>query len=68
MAKIDQKQSDKLYTEEQLQQIKEYEKIHARLRVLKSQMAEIQDETEDLIETLDKMRLKENKENTNGEK
>jgi|SaaInl5LU_22_DNA_1037371.scaffolds.fasta_scaffold175724_2 predicted nuclease with TOPRIM domain len=68
MAKIDPKQSDKLYTEEQLQQIKEYAKIHARLRVLKSQMAEIQDETEDLIETLDKMRLKENKENTNGEK
>ena len=57
---------NKTYTEEQVQQIREYQMIHSRLRVLKAQMAEIQDETNDLIETLDKMRLKENKENNNG--
>lgn len=57
---------NKTYTEEQVQQIKEYQTIHNRLRVLKAQMSEIQEETNDLIETLDKMRLKENKENNNG--
>jgi hypothetical protein len=57
---------NKTYTEEQVQQIREYQMIHNRLRVLKAQMSEIQEETNDLIETLDKMRLKENKENNNG--
>ena len=37
-----------------------------RLKILKAQMAEIQDETHDLIETLDKMRIKDNKNKNNG--
>ena len=37
-----------------------------RLRLLKSQMSDIQDETHDLIDELDKMRLKENKNKDNG--
>jgi len=66
MEDIDPKKEVKTYTEEQLQTIKEYQQIHARLRVLKSQMADIHDETNDLIETLDKMRLKEKNKNIDG--
>jgi len=66
MEDIEPKKEVKTYTEEQLQTIKDYQQIHARLRVLKSQMADIQDETNDLIETLDKMRLKEKNKNIDG--
>jgi|TARA_B110000503_G_scaffold42232_1_gene69245 hypothetical protein len=53
-------------SKEQLIKVQEYQKIHMRLRLLKSQMADIQDETHELIETLDKMRVKENKNKDNG--
>lgn len=53
--------------EHQKQRLQEYQNIFGRLRVLKAQMAEIQDETHDLIETLEKMRIKDNKNNDNGE-
>ena len=46
--------------------VKEYQKLHMRLKVLKSQMSDIQDETHDLIDTLEKMRAKENKDKNNG--
>jgi len=46
--------------------VKEYQKLHMRLKVLKSQMSDIQDETHDLIDTLEKMRAKENKDKDNG--
>jgi len=68
MATIDPNKQDKTYTEHELNMIQEYQQIHARLRILKAQMADIHDETNDLIETLDQMRLKENKQNTNGKK
>ena len=50
----------------QKERVIEYQKIFGRLRVLKAQMSEIQDETTDLIETLEKMRIKDNKNNDNG--
>jgi septation ring formation regulator EzrA len=53
-------------SKEQLDKVQEYQKIHMRLRLLKSQMADIQEETHDLIEELDKMREKENKNKDNG--
>lgn len=68
MATIDPNKQAKTYTEQELNTIQEYQQIHARLRILKAQMADIHDETNDLIETLDQMRLKENKQNTNGKK
>lgn len=46
---------------EELKKVQEYQNIHNRLRILRSQMDEIKEETHDLIETLDKMRTKENK-------
>lgn len=46
---------------EELSQVKDYQKIHSRIRVLKAQMDEIKEETHDLIETLEKMRLKDKK-------
>lgn len=51
-------------TPEQRDQVREYQKIHNRLRVLKMQMTEIQEETHDLLEILEKLRLKEK---NNGE-
>lgn len=51
-------------TPNQRDQVREYQKIHNRLRVLKMQMTEIQEETHDLLEILEKLRLKEN---NNGE-
>ena len=51
---------------EQLIKVQKYQEIHMRLRLLKSQMADIQDETHDLIDELDKMRVKENKNKDNG--
>jgi hypothetical protein len=45
-------------TQEQREKIKEYQMIHTRLRILKSQMAEIQEETHELIENLEKLRQK----------
>ena len=47
---------------EEREKIKEYQKIHTRLRILKSQMSEIQEETHELIETLEKLRLKDKNE------
>jgi ABC-type phosphate transport system auxiliary subunit len=46
---------------EELSQVKDYQRIHSRIRVLKAQMDEIKEETHDLIETLEKMRLKDKK-------
>tara|TARA_R110000803_G_scaffold210253_1_gene281588 strand:+ start:986 stop:1183 length:198 start_codon:yes stop_codon:yes gene_type:complete len=51
---------------EQLIKVQKYQEIHMRLRLLKSQMSDIQDETHDLIDELDKMRVKENKNKDNG--
>ena len=51
---------------EQLIKVQKYQEIHMRLRLLKSQMGDIQDETHDLIDELDKMRVKENKNKDNG--
>ena len=45
------------YTEEQQARIKEYKQIHMRLRLLKMQMEDIKDETHDLLETLNNMRV-----------
>lgn len=53
-------------TADQREKVKEYQMIHNRLRILKSQMAEIQEETHELIETLQKLRLKDNKNTNNG--
>lgn len=53
-------------TNVQKERVEEYQKIFGRLRILKAQMSEIQDETTDLIETLEKMRIKDNKNNDNG--
>lgn len=66
MATIDINNKGRMYTEEQLQVIKDYQTIYNRLRILSAQMADMQEETNDLIETLDKMRLKENNNNNNG--
>lgn len=68
MATIDPNKEAKTYTEKELNTIQEYQQIHTRLRILKAQMADIHDETNDLIETLDQMRLKENKQNIDGKK
>lgn len=62
---IDPKKITEDLTAEQKLQVRDYQKVYMRLKVLKSQMADIQDETHDLIETLDKMRNK-NKEEDNG--
>jgi len=51
------------YTDEQLAKIKEYQQIHMRLRILKMQMEDIKDETHELLETLNEMRVKDNKNN-----
>lgn len=53
-------------TADQRERVKEYQMIHNRLRILKSQMAEIQEETHELIETLQTLRLKDNKDTNNG--
>jgi len=55
-------------TQEQLEKIQDYQRIHARLRILRAQMDEIKDETHDLIETLEKLRIQENKQDSNGKK
>lgn len=61
------KKDSKKFTENQLYKITEYQKIHTRLKILKFQMSDIQEETHDLIETLDKMRKDDkNKEEDNG--
>jgi hypothetical protein len=51
------------FTEEQIQKIKEYQQIHMRLRVLKMQMEDIKDETHDLLETLNNMRVEDKNNN-----
>lgn len=51
------------YTQEQQARIKEYRKIHTRLRLLKMQMEDIKDETHDLLETLNSMRVQDNNNN-----
>lgn len=53
-------------TADQREKVKEYQMIHNRLRILKSQMSEIQEETHELLETLQKLRLKDNKNTDNG--
>jgi len=50
-------------TAEQQQKVKEYQKIHMRLRLLKMQMEDIKDETHNLLETLNSMRVEDNKNN-----
>ena len=64
---IDPKKITEELTAEQKLQVRDYQKVYMRLKILKSQMAEIQDETTDLINTLEKMRNKDkNKEEDNG--
>jgi septation ring formation regulator EzrA len=64
---LDPKKITEDLTAEQRLKVRDYQKLYMRLKVLKSQMADIQDETHDLIETLDKMRNKDkNKEEDNG--
>ena len=62
---IDPKKITEELTVEQQLQVRDYQKVYMRLKILKSQMAEIQDETADLIDTLEKMRNK-NKKEDNG--
>ena len=64
---LDPKKITEDLTAEQRLKVRDYQKLYMRLKVVKSQMADIQDETHDLIETLDKMRNKDkNKEEDNG--
>lgn len=51
------------YTEEQRAKIKEYQQIHMRLRLLKMQMDDIKEETHNLLETLNQMRVQDTKNN-----
>jgi len=62
---IDPKKITEDLTAEQKVQLRDYQKVFMRLKVLKSQMSDIQDETTDLLQTLDKMRTK-NKDENNG--
>jgi len=64
--KIDPKKLTEDLSKEQLIKVQKYQEIHMRLRLLKSQMSDIQDETHDLIDELDKMRVNENKNKDNG--
>ena len=63
---MDPKELTKNLSEDQLIKVKEYQKIHSRLQLLKSQMEQIQEETDNLIKRLDAMRLQENKNKNNG--
>jgi prefoldin subunit 5 len=63
---IDSKKLTKDLSKDQLIKVQEYQKIHSRLQSLKSQMAKIQQETHELMETLNNMRAKENKNKDNG--
>jgi hypothetical protein len=62
---IDPKKITEDLTPEQQVQLRDYQKVFMRLKILKSQMSDIQDETSDLLQTLEKMRTK-NKEDDNG--
>lgn len=54
-------------SQEDLERIQDYQRIHTRLRILRSQMDEIKEETHDLIETLEKLRIEDkNKFENNG--
>ena len=53
-------------TEEQREKIKEYQHLNSRLRILKAQMGEIHEETQEILETLEQLRLKDNKNTNNG--
>tara|TARA_R110000803_G_scaffold194107_1_gene257126 strand:- start:816 stop:1013 length:198 start_codon:yes stop_codon:yes gene_type:complete len=64
--KIDPKKLTEDLSKEQLIKVQKYQEIHMRLRLLKSQMSDIKDETHDLIDELGKMRLNENKNKDNG--
>jgi septation ring formation regulator EzrA len=64
--KIDPKKLTEDLSKEQLIKVQKYQEIHMRLRLLKSQMSDIKDETHDLIDELDKMRVNENKNKDNG--
>jgi len=66
MSNLDPKKLIEDLSKDELLKVQKYQEIHMRLRLLKSQMADIQDETHDLIDQLDKMRAKENKNKDNG--
>lgn len=66
MSNLDPKKLIEDLSKDELIKVQKYQEIHMRLRLLKSQMADIQDETHDLIDQLDKMRAKENKNKDNG--
>tara|TARA_R110000851_G_scaffold156671_1_gene299251 strand:+ start:421 stop:618 length:198 start_codon:yes stop_codon:yes gene_type:complete len=63
---IDPKKLTEDLSKEQLIKVQKYQEIHMRLRLLKSQMSDIKEETHDLIVELDKMRVNENKNKDNG--
>lgn len=54
---INQNDLTKGLSHEELERVQDYQRIHNRLRILRAQMDEIKEETHDLIETLDKLRL-----------
>jgi hypothetical protein len=55
---IDPKKITEGLTEEQREQVLDYQKVFSRLSILKNQMSDIQEETTDLLEVLEKMRIK----------
>jgi len=65
--KIDPKKLMEDLTAEQKEQLIEYQKVFMRLKTLKTQMTDIQEETTDLLAMLGKMRVKDkNKKENNG--
>ena len=63
---IDPKKITEELTQEQKLKVSEYQKVFMRLKILKSQMSEIQEETTDLIDTLEKMRNQDKNNENNG--
>lgn len=63
---IDPKKITEELTQEQKLKVSEYQKVFMRLKILKSQMSEIQEETADLIDTLEKMRNQDKNNENNG--
>lgn len=53
---------------EQQARVHTYQKIHSRLKILRIQMDDIKDETQDLIETLEKLRIEDKNNIDNGKK
>jgi len=62
---IDPKKIESLALENK-EKLQEYQKLFMRLKVLNSQMEDIKEETNDLLETLDKMRVEDKNNNNNG--